>query len=188
MKKYPSAYWAALLMPLLLMLLPGCLLAPREQPESCFYDLAMPEKPQPQNRFRWIVFANDTPSRTRMLQRQAGNRIVQDDYNCWVQTPEKMIQRYMTLAYPADSKTPSANLADLRVTVTAFEFDTVKSEAVLSLNYTLKKGSLRYAGAITVRKKFQTAQAPAMAAAMDQAVAEATTKLYQAVCSSLERP
>lgn len=159
----------------------GCFSSPARSSIAC-YDLQMPGSVQKQNKFRLLLCSNNSPGRTRMLYRKADNRILQDDNNCWIQTPEQMLMRYINMAYPGESSpsTAAGKPADLRLTINAFEFNLQTAEAVLSLEYEYKQGRYRKSGTVTIREKSTDSSAGAFSAAMSKAVAKAVTQIAAA--------
>lgn len=162
-------------------MLAGCVFTAHKQHQTHTYDLNLPIKPQTQNVFVVTAFANDTPSRSRMLYRQTDNSIVQDPYNSWIQSPERLLQRHYMLAFPLQGNVKTSELAELRCSVTAFEFDLQKSEAHLVFNYTLRKDEQRFAGTICAMEKISNPSSQACAEAMSKAAAQAAGKLWQEV-------
>ena len=161
-----------------ILLAGGCFSRPART--IAYYDLRMPEKVQKQSDFQLLLCGNDSPGRTRMLYRQADNRMIQDDYHCWIQTPEQMLMRYVNMAYPEQHTQDTANRSDLRLTVNAFEFDLQSNEAVLSLAYEFKKANQRKNGTVTIREKASGNSAEAFSAAMSKALEKAVTQIAAA--------
>lgn len=159
----------------------GCVLTSRPQHTVNNFDLSAPAQIHLQDQFTIAPFRNFSPSRTRMFYRQSSNRIVQDEYNCWIQSPEAMLQRMFTLTFPLNARKNAENLSELRVDILAFEFDLKTQEAYLALNYTLKKPDSRQTGAISIREKAATPTAPAFAEAMNQAAAKATQQIWKII-------
>ena len=89
-----------------------------------------------------------------------------------------MLQRYMSMAYSA-GKQPQ-DLTDVRVNITAFEFDRVNNEAILALKYTLKKHLRKQTGNIVCREKIKADSPDEFAAAMNTAVRKAAERLADA--------
>ena len=159
----------------------GCVLTPHENHTTRNYDLAMLMADKKQDLFRVSVFENNTPSRNRMLYRQKNNQIVQDEYNRWVQTPERLLQRYFELAFPVSESADVDALGTLRCTITAFEFDWERSEAVLALNYFLRSGSGKQSsGSLIFREKAAEHTPSGFAGAMSRAANAAVGKIAQA--------
>ena len=161
-----------------ILLAGGCFSSPARS--IAYYDLRMPEKVQKQSDFQLLLCGNDSPGRTRMLYRKADNRMVQDDYHCWIQTPEQMLMRYVNMAYPEQHTQDAATRPALRLTVNAFEFDLQSNEAVLSLAYEFKQGNQRKNGTVTLREKASDSSAAAFSAAMSKAVEKAVTQIAAA--------
>lgn len=94
----------------------------------------------PQAKARGIVeiivdtINNATAAKQRMLYRTDQGRVLVDEYNRWIQSPDQMLFRYLSAATP---HTPEPNDWYLRAVLTAFSIDWVKSECVIGLNYEL---------------------------------------------------
>lgn len=159
----------------------GCIFTAREQLESRVYDLALGESGQSQKLFHVARFVNNSPCRGRMLYRKNGSRILHDEYNRWVQSPENMLQRYLTMQFPLAELKPGEKTAELRCDVEAFEFDLTAHEAVLSFTYRLTNIQVHTQGSVVVREKISGNDPDALAAAMSRAAARAAAKLWQAL-------
>ena len=153
-----------------------------EPPQIAFYDLQLPAENQEQCKFRVVLISNSTPSRTCMLYRQKNNQILQDEYNCWVQLPERMLMRYISMAYPW-SKNSSKDLVEVHATITAFEFNAVNNEAVLALNYRMNKELAKQSGSVIVREKVNASTPEEFAAAMSRAAGKACKELAAAAAN-----
>ena len=173
--QYPGRFCTVLL----LCLLTGCVLTPRSDRSSAVYDLQLTIPQQPQDHFVTAAFRNSSPAKTRMLYRKSSNEMIQDEYNCWIQPPERMLQRLFNQAFPLKSKLAYSQLGELRIDITEFEFDLKKSEALLSLNYVCKHDEQRFAGTVTVREKAPELSAAGFAAAMNKAAGKAMEKIRQ---------
>lgn len=159
----------------------GCIFAGGSGNTSAVYDLVPPHNAPEQNLFQVMAFSNNTAARTKMLYRSDPNRIVQDPSNYWVQTPELMLKRYYSLAFPLRSNVPADNLVEMRGTVTAFEMDIKCAEAVLAFNYVLRKNNQRESGTISVREKLPVLTPAGFADAMSKAADKAGQQLWLAV-------
>ena len=163
---------------LVLLTLSGCFFN-SERPQIAFYDLQLPAKVQEQCKFRVMLVSNSTPSRTFMLYRQKNNQILQDELNCWVQLPERMLMRYIAMAYPW-GKNSCRNAVEAQLTITAFEFNAADNEAVLAFNYQLNKDLTNRTGSVMVREKVKAATPEEFAAAMSRAAEKACKELATA--------
>lgn len=164
-----------------LLSLSGCLFY-SEPPQVAFYDLQLPAKAKEQCKFRVVLMSNSTPSRSCMLYRQKNNQILQDEYNCWVQLPERMLMRYISMAYPW-GKNNSKDLVEVHATITAFEFNAMDNEAVLALNYQMKKELEKQSGSVIVREKVNASTPEEFAAAMSRAAGKACKELAAAAAN-----
>lgn len=163
---------------LVLFTLSGCFFN-SEHPPIAFYDLQLPAKVQEQCKFRVVLVSNSTPSRTFMLYRQKNNQILQDEFNCWVQLPERMLMRYIAMAYPW-GKNSTIDTVEVQVTLTAFEFNAADNAAVLAFNYRMNKALTNRTGSVIVREKVKANTPEEFAAAMSRAAEKACKELAAA--------
>ena len=166
-------------LPLILLILcsAGCVLTPRRHHQTIFYDLQSPQALKCRQQLMVATVDNNSPAQSRMLFRLDGNRMVQDSNNCWVQTPERMMQRYLEQSFALPGNTDFSRLATLRCTITAFEFDMVRSEAILSIKYTMRCDHHRSASSVTIKEKFSSHTPDALALAMSRAAAKAAEEI-----------
>ena len=155
----------------------GCIFIPRNHVQTTYYDLQSPQKLKNSQRLMVAAVDNDTPAQSRMLFRFAGNRMVQDGSNCWVQVPERMMQRYLEQTFALPGNTDLSRIAMLRCTITAFEFDMVKSEAVLAMKYSMHCNHHRAASSVTVKEKLTGRTPDELALAMSRAAAKAAEEI-----------
>ena len=165
---------------LLSLAITGCVLTPRSQQQTAYYDLAIPQPDTTVNFLKIAAVNNDTPAQSRMFFRAKNNRIEQDSLNCWIQPPERILQRYLTQKFQQTVQTDSANTVAVRCSINAFEFDITRSEAFLSLKCTFIKNSLRKDELLTVREKLTGRKPAELAAAMNKAVENLAGKLATA--------
>lgn len=158
----------------LLLVLTGCVLTPHSDHPASTYDLQTPARIKTQDFFILSAVSNQTPARNKFYYR-TGNTVQFDHYRNWVQPPEMLLERYLLKKFPYRSN-GEKNPIEVKLSIIGFEFDLTRSEAVLSLNYTLRNITQKNQGNITIREKF-TANADAMVTAMDKAVAAAAEKL-----------
>ena len=159
---------------LLAMLFNGCVLTPHTDHPVSTYDLQVAAPVIPQDFFIISAVSNQTPARNKFYYR-SGNTVQFDHYRNWVQPPEMLLERFLLKKFPYRSN-GEKNPIEVKLSIIGFEFDLTRSEAVLSLNYTLRNITQKNQGNITIREKF-TPTADAMVAAMDKAVAAAAEKL-----------
>ena len=180
MKTLPFSALSAIFCTGIILLQGGCVLTTNPHYESKAFDLAMPSETVQQSFFRLSAFQNETPSRNRMLYRNSDNRIIQDEYNTWVQPPELMLNRFMQIAYPVAPEAENHSLPDLRIRITAFEFNLATSEAILVVNYTLRNHQDRSQGCLAAREKFTDFTPEAMSQAMSKAASKIGQDLLKA--------
>ena len=170
-------YLLTLLSAVLLSIGSGCVLTPRTVKQTAYYDLPLPQAVKQVNFLQITAINNDTPAQSRMLFRLKDNRIVQDNLNCWIQPPERILQRYLTQAFRLKNNT--AKIIELRCTINAFEFDAATSEAVLSFNCIFKYNAQRKAVIFTIREKFNSPQPDELVKAMTRATEKLTEQIAQ---------
>ena len=169
---------------LLLLTLTGCVLTPHtDYPERTF-DLQTPAAVKAQDLFILSAISNQTPARTKFYYRTAGNSVQFDHYRTWVQPPELLLKRYLLNKFPYQSNAGKKPV-EVKISIIAFEFDLNSSEAVLSLNYTLRNAAKKTLGNMTIREKFTQHTADSMVAAMDKAAAATAEKLDMSRSSSM---
>lgn len=137
----------------LMLALSGCIFSQAPNYEMNYYDLDRPQ-PVEQNCIAVGLFNNATPARQRMLYREAGGRMVPDEYNWWVQSPELMLARYLFNALPQQPDCDSDKLLHLRGVLTAFDIDLPGKYVELSVNYEFSRGTLLKSGTLSYREPF----------------------------------
>ena len=163
----------------LLTICSGCVLTPRSQQQTAYYDLPVPQAVKQVNFLQIAAVNNDTPAQSRMIFRTRNNRIEQDGLNCWIQPPERILQRYLTQRFQAAKSAPGKSLT-VRCTINAFEFDMVRNEAVLSVKCLFSKNNQSQTAVLTAREKITGKTPPELAAAMNKAVESIAEKLTAA--------
>ncbi len=163
------------------LLLTGCVFTPRMGHAIREYDLKTANTVYEQDFFQIQIFHNNTPSRTRMLFRNANNHIIQDDCNVGVQLPEQMLQRYFSLMFPAATPSQKSAPANLRCALNIFEFDLASSEAILEFSYVLHDAQGKHPGRVLIREKFTSTQPDDLVRAMNQAAERAGAELWQQI-------
>ena len=158
----------------------GCVLTPRQHVQKVYYDLQTPTAIKNNALIMVTTVANDSPAQSRMMYRFSGNRMVHDNTNCWVQLPERILQRYLEQTFVLPGNTDFNKTATLRCTISAFEFDMLKSEAILSLKYDMRFNNRREVANLTVREKLSGNAAGELAAAMSRAVRKAAEQISSA--------
>ncbi len=164
----------------------GCALTAREKYETASYDLQQARAVPRQNILTVGKVINSTPGSNNMLYRMAKNKIVQDPFQRWIQTPDKLLNRYYDNQFPLTEGTQASKLVTVYLEVTAFEFDIPSSEAVLTLSYIVFSGNNRQVGTISEREKFAEKKAADFVSAMSRAADRAGQKLYQAAKKIVE--
>ena len=164
---------------LLLLTAAGCVLTPRSSRQTAYYDLAIPQADTSVDFLKIAAVNNDTPAQGRMIFRTRNNRIEQDGLNCWIQPPERILQRYLTQRFQTAKSAPGKSLT-VRCTINAFEFDMVRNEAVLSVKCLFSKNNQSQTAVLTAREKITGKTPPELAAAMNKAVESIAEKLTAA--------
>ena len=164
----------------------GCALTAREKYETVTYDLQQLSIAPQQSILTVGKVINSSPGGNSMLYRMAENKIVQDPFQRWIQTPDKLLKRYYDNQFPLAAGTHASKLVNIYLELTAFEFDIPASEAVLTLSYIAFSGNNRQVGTISVREKFAEKKAADFVSAMSRAAERAGQKLYQAAQKVVE--
>lgn len=164
---------------LLLSLLPGCALISTNYIEPGEYDLSVPAEPLTAVRFELGTFRNLSGSDRRFLYREQAERMLSDDYNRWLLTPDLMLERQLQKAlFPRETRSNDNGLfLRLGGTIYRFEFDRRSKTAILTVDYTIRifvdrrttgSGSL----CVTTEKPIDGDTPAAAAAAMSECVAD----------------
>lgn len=164
---------------LVLLTVSGCVLTARSQRQTTYYDLAIPQTNDTLKNLKIVSVNNDTPSQSRMLFRARGNRIEQDSLNCWIQPPERMLQRYLVQKF-LQGNADADQLLTVRCSINAFEFDIPASEAVLSIKCTLQQNGKQKIVMLSSREKFTGTTPEELVAAMNKAVKKTAGQLAAA--------
>jgi len=164
----------------LLLLLPaGCAFLSPSYIEPKEYDLAVPADPLTDVRFELGGFRNLSGSDRRFLYRESDERMLADDYNRWLLSPDLMLERQFHKAlFPRETRSGGdGRFLRLGGTIYRFEFDRTNKTAILSVDYTIRIFTdHRPAGSeslsITTEKPINGDTAASAAAAMSECVAE----------------
>ena len=138
MKKFTFIMYAAAAV----LCLSGCsLLSPAINTVN-YYDIDFKgEKPfETDYRFSFRNFQNISPARMNFLYTWENSVMELDQYNCWIQSPEVMLRRYM-LAAVRSSNNADARQFDVALTIFEFKFDVVRKKAVLGINCVLRESA-----------------------------------------------
>lgn len=164
---------------ILLPLVAGCALMSPTYIEPKEYDLAVPADPLTGVRFELTGFRNLSGSDRRFLYRETNERMLSDDYNRWLLTPDLMLERQLYKAlFPRETRSRGdGRLLRLGGTVYRFEFDRTNKTAILTVDYTIRVFTdRRPAGggslSVTTEKPIAGDTPAAAAAAMSECVAE----------------
>lgn len=128
----------------------GCALMGPEYAETAEYDLAHPaaEVPPLPVAVRFGVFRNVSGADRRFLIRTADDRMLTDEYNRWLVSPELLIERRLRAAMPDPEKVRrSGETVRLGGTVYRFELDQQRKLAVVGVDY-----SARLAGGASLER------------------------------------
>ncbi|MEA4863041.1 MAG: hypothetical protein AB7F40_03145 [Victivallaceae bacterium] len=127
--------WASLLPALAAA---GCIWS--DYHETRYYDMQSPEPlPALRSPVTVGVFANATPVRQRMLFSRGDGEVVVDEYNRFVQPPDQMLVRYLSIAFGSQNDTQAnAPVIAINGRIFMFEFDLAKNEARCGVDYTME--------------------------------------------------
>jgi uncharacterized lipoprotein YmbA len=119
-------------------LLTGCIFSVPYK-EVGYYDLNSPEKPLSDGtRVKVNIFKNIETGKFKMVYRDGESRVIVDDYNKWVQTPDLMVSRYLQAAFSNDKITTEEQGASEFVisgTVFIFAIDLKSRKTSLGVSY-----------------------------------------------------
>ena len=119
-------------------LLTGCIFSVPYK-EVGYYDLNSPEKPLSDGtRVKVNIFKNIETGKFKMVYRDGESRVIVDDYNKWVQTPDLMVSRYLQAAFSNDKVTTEEQGASEFVisgTVFMFAIDLKSRKTSLGVSY-----------------------------------------------------
>ena len=125
---------------LLLMIISGCLFAPKHKVTT--FDLGTPKSIGPQNiRLSVMPFMNNTEAGYQMLYKIGKNQVESDAYNRWIETPGLLITSYLSDAFSSSSNKETFTTDDdytLYGEVTLFEINLKEKCTVLCVNYRIK--------------------------------------------------
>ena len=126
---------------LFLPFLTGCALMSTTYVDPVEYDLSTREDPLPEVRFEVGTFRNLSGSDRRFLYREKSCRMIADDYNRWLLSPDLMLERQMyRILSPDGERASGRNGTFVRIsgTIYRFDFDLSPRQAVLSVDYTVR--------------------------------------------------
>ena len=120
----------------------GCALMGPEYVEPAEYDLAQPpaaESASLSAPVRFGVFRNVSGADRRFLIRAEDDRMLTDEYNRWLVSPELLIERRLRAAMPDPEEVRgNSEVVRLSGTVYRFEFDRRRKRAVVGVNYSAR--------------------------------------------------
>ena len=148
------------------------------------FDLAVAATPLTGMRFQLGTFRNLSGSDRRFLYRGKDERMLADDYNRWLLTPDLMLERQFHKAlFPRETRCSEQDrLLRLDGTIYRFEFDRTKRTAILSVDYTIRIfNNRRPAGvsslSVTTEKPILGETSASAAAAMSGCVSESVARV-----------
>ncbi len=150
-----------------LLALTGCVFMQTSTYRTSYYDLAQPQ-PTEQKCMMLGLLNNATPARQRMLYREFGDRMVIDEYNFWVQSPEAMVSRYLFNALPLAPNCAPDKLWRMRGILTEFEINLPEKCVVIGISYEFVCGGVQKSGALNCRESFAETTPEAFAAAFSR--------------------
>ena len=104
------------------VLLTGCIFSVPYK-EVGYYDLNSPAKILPAGATVKVdIFKNIEPGKYKMVYRDGESRVIVDDYNKWVQTPDLMVSRYLQAAFSNDKVTEGQEASEFEISGTVFMF------------------------------------------------------------------
>ena len=110
--------------------------------ETNYFDLQTPSAlPQVALPVSIARFDNTSGVRQHIIYRSGDSLLRRDEYNKFIDTPERMIERYLTVAFsdrPVVTDATGDRLV-IRGKIFLFEFDIAKMEAAIGLEYTVER-------------------------------------------------
>lgn len=104
------------------VLLAGCIFSVPYK-EVGYYDLNSPEKILPDGATVKVdIFKNIETGKYKMVYRDGESRVIVDDYNKWVQTPDLMVSRYLQAAFSSDKAAEGQEISEFGISGTVFMF------------------------------------------------------------------
>ncbi|MHB9139090.1 MAG: hypothetical protein ACYC4Q_06780 [Victivallaceae bacterium] len=119
-------------------LLSGCIFSVPYR-EVGYYDLNRAERILPDGaRVKVNIFKNIETGKYKMVYRDGESRVIVDDYNKWVQTPDLMVSRYLQAAFSNDKvTTEEQGTSEFEISGTVFMFaiDLKSRKTMLGVSY-----------------------------------------------------
>jgi ABC-type uncharacterized transport system auxiliary subunit len=169
---FNSNFFKKITMLACLLLLSGCLFAPKREVST--YDLGLPKSNPIKNVNLTIVpFLNNSETSFQMLYRINDYKIEYDLYNRWSNNPGKLLTYYLKNTFINDYGFYSTNVNNytLSGSVVAFEINLVDNYVILTVNYSLNKNRVNILKqSKTYKKYFKNPSPPVFAASMALAV------------------
>ncbi len=116
----------------------GCLFRAEPYTPTRYYGLTVPPALESGYSVDVLPFLMGGPYQGRMVIRMEGNELVNDEYNRWTMSPERLLTRYLHLAFASPGAGSGTCEFELGGKVHVFEMDLLRKEAVLLVDYTLK--------------------------------------------------
>lgn len=155
---------------LIAIVLSGCSIISPVVTRQNYYDLAFNGGKKLNIPFNVVFssFRNVSPAELNLLYFEQDGKVVPDQYNFWVQSPENMLRRFMLNAIEGNYKADGRNM-DIGVVIFEFKFDTAHKKSVLGVrgnvrihDGAVKKWEKTYVLETPVDKKDRTAYVQAM--------------------------
>ncbi|MBS1368530.1 MAG: hypothetical protein HPZ91_01125 [Lentisphaeria bacterium] len=174
---------------LFLPFLAGCALISTSYVEPAEHDMTVSENPLSEVRFEIGTFRNLSGSDRRFLYREKNGRMISDDYNRWLLSPDLMVERQLHKALsPEETRSSGRNGTFARIsgTIYRFDFDRERRKAILSVDYTVRvftdrkpvrSESMNVKTEETIRGNTPDAAAAAMSECMEKSIAEVRSML-----------
>ena len=133
----------------------------------------------------FMLFRNLSGADRRFLVRQSGNRLRGDEFNRWLLDPELLLERFLR----EDLRGKSGPTVRVRGVLTAFEFDLLRKEAVLGIDFTLTSGENSRHFNCRIREKISSGGedfSSSAAAAMNICATRAAGELRRSITALLQ--
>ncbi len=179
-----------LILSTLALALGGCALMRSDYTEPTDFDLGNPTSEAVTTvalPIRFGVFRNISGANRKFLIRESSNRLVADDYNCWILSPELLLRRRIRAELQDPTESSSKGVL-LTATLYRFEFDRERHIAVLSVEFSAKLGSYVESTSLqTFESAYQEDVSESAASAMSENASKATQVIRKLIDSVATR-
>lgn len=164
-----------------LIFLSGCIFTKEPYRNVRYFDIGIPESAKDlKGKIKIHSFTMSGSARNSMSYRVSANELYEDDYNKWIQPPERMLTNYLKV-YFSGQTAEDAPKYEISGKIIAFEFDLTKNETVLVADWAIIRESDKESCEVNGCRRFSISmkdKSPAsFASAMSSAVAALAEEL-----------